>query len=156
MSDQEDKSKPNIDYYLNRREKEDGLLNTRTSLILITNSIAAVAVGITDSVIIVTIITISTVCIDALWVKCSFEASRFIGLLTYEIKREKIPLPDEDLWRDEIKGKRFIPWGPTTIIGKIIPVILLLAWIFGPAIFIFIKFFTGIIKSLSHHCLAPN
>lgn len=109
-----------------RIEYEDGLLNTRTGIFLVANSLLGVANQLRPDVILVGFSCV----ISALWLIVGYKHFRVIGTLTrsYLTVLEKIHGdPVEKLVQDACKI--WLPFRPTNVLSLWLPTIALVAWV---------------------------
>lgn len=128
---------------IDRRKHEDMVLNTRTSIILTFNALMAIAIskGNIPNVVGVFVIFLIII-IDALWIGRGCEAARVIRALGKEIQQYKTLLPSETIWKREAYDKRrFKSLGPTMLVGEIIPILPLIAWVGGLSLAVLCQLF---------------
>jgi len=119
----------------NRMKYEDGLLNTRTTLVLTFNGLMAIAAGVAESFLFWIVIVI--LIFDVFWFICSIEAYLFIKRLENILEmtpREQLPREEQehiDFVNNFILTRMEIRFGPTVVIGIVMPLLLLLGWIGG-------------------------
>lgn len=116
--------------YRRRVEYEDGLLNSRTNTVLTLNGLGAIAIGLPLSYGSHVSLVLVVIIIDALWLYCAFEASRFITAFKKEIKAAGDIAPADERFRYEIFGEHY-RLSPTKYVAIIIPALLLTGWLFG-------------------------
>src|SRR5205085_1452792 len=106
-----------------RVEYEDGLLNSRTNLVLTLNGLGAVAVGLTLPPKARLLIAVVMIIIDVCWIMCAIDAWSFIRELTQAMKQSNAVPPDE-AFRYEVQHRRF-PISPTLFVSIIVPSLIL-------------------------------
>lgn len=128
-----DTPKEGVNELIERRKHEDTLLNTRTGIILTFNGLMAIAISRGKIPIIVSVfVVLLIVVIDALWIGRGREAVRYIRALGQEIQKYPTLSPSQALWKTVSYDKRwFKSLGPTKLVGEIIPILLLVAWVGG-------------------------
>jgi hypothetical protein len=112
-----------------RIEYEDKLLNSRTNIVLTLNGLAAVAANFSQSIAVRLCISLVIMTVDALWLVCAVDARWLITKLTERLKQSN-ETPADEVFRYKIqKGRTRI--SSTRFICIILPILLLLGWIFG-------------------------
>jgi hypothetical protein len=110
-----------------RIEKEDSLLNSRTSVFLITGSLLLTAFGVSDDTVIRFIISILGILVTLAWGICSMQNWKVIkNLTTIYVKTNT-----EDITEKIVQAALFHPgWRrPTDLIARVLPLIFLCAWV---------------------------
>jgi beta-phosphoglucomutase-like phosphatase (HAD superfamily) len=132
------KSAGALDAYRERRSREDKLFFARTNIILVFNSLAAIAVSRSPSALLCYSTVFVVLVVNFLWALYSPDPVTFIGLLSRKLKEE----PDEKIrsyiikaftyrrpgWLFGSNGRRI---GPGWLMGRVVPPLLFLAWSAG-------------------------
>jgi beta-phosphoglucomutase-like phosphatase (HAD superfamily) len=128
-----------LDVYRERRSREDDLFFARTNIILVFNSLAAIAMFTQDAPrCLYYVAALFVLVLNLLWALYSPDPVTFISLLSKKLKEE----PDERIrgyivgaftypspeWLFAGKGFRI---SPTWLMGRVVPPLLLLAWSAG-------------------------
>ncbi len=118
---------PTANEFRHRIMREDDLLNTRTTVFLITNGLLLTAVGISSDFIIRLIVSILGTIITICWIICSWQNWKVIKYLTIEYRNKYRNNYIENI----VQSAMFKPgWRrPTNIIAKLLPNSFLLTWI---------------------------
>lgn len=123
MSDQNNTKKKIRD----RIQNEDNLLNSRTSIFLITNGLLLTAVGVSNNFIFQIILAILGALVTAFWWMYSWQNWEVIKALTIEIMKITDVDPVELIVQKELwhHGWR----RPTDLISKCLPLLFFVTWI---------------------------
>lgn len=127
-------SKDDATSFRRRIEYEDGLLNNRMTIILILNTLAAMAV-LKENPRPLLFVCVSSlmIIIDICWVLCAYEAFKFIQALIIRLKESRDTAPPDEVFRWDVTSgfitRRIVPFGPTMVITIVLPLLLLFGWI---------------------------
>ena len=72
-----------------RREYEDSLLNSRSSLFLAVNGLGAIAVGLVDELAARVTIAVVVILLNGFWLLCGFQSWKVIKGLTIKYRKKK-------------------------------------------------------------------
>jgi hypothetical protein len=131
MIDVKQLSLEEAEQFRRRVEYEDGLLISRTNLVLTLNGLGAVAVALTLPSKARLLIAVVMIIIDVFWIACAIDAWRFIRKLTQAVKQAEV-VPSAEAFRYEAQRGRF-RISPTLFVSIIVPFLILVAWIVGLA-----------------------
>lgn len=124
-------SHQDAEQFRRRVEYEDGLLNTRTNLVLTLNGLGAVAVALALPPPARLLIAALMIIIDVCWIVCAIDSLWFIRELTQALKHSDAK-PADEAFRYEVQQGRF-RIRPTLFVSIIMPLLILVAWIIGLA-----------------------
>lgn len=116
-----------------RQGYETKLMLQRTHMIVLLNSIAAVAAAQNIPDFARWTLGLAVVALDVLWLVAGIEAFRLLKSLRREIrkiaKRDRSTLPYDENVRQRVVNIQLFRVPPTTLFGICVPVAMLLAWI---------------------------
>src|SRR5436190_9148853 len=121
--------KPEKEIVRNRIEKEDTLLNSRTSIFLTVNGLWVAAVLISTDLNGRVIVAFVGTIISFLWVMCLRKTQKVISELTKEYRREAPDDPVERIVQEALGHPAWWRPRPTTILGIYLPWLSFLAWL---------------------------
>lgn len=121
------KNIPDASEFRQRIMREDDLLNTRTTVFLVTNGLLLTAVGISDEFLFRLILSILGTIVTILWLILSWQNWNVIKQLTIEYRKRH-----SENYIEGIVQKALFRYGwrrPTNLIALPIPIIFLMTWI---------------------------
>lgn len=122
------------DEVLDRIRHEDQLVNTRSSLVLAMNGLAAIAMVLPNGdPIMKVVVGFVTLVVDVLWLRCACSAHRFIFELWQLIHRSQVTTPSERL-RDAVRKNQKLGIDSTIMFCVFLPLLLIFGWLAGSLI----------------------